>query len=334
MASKRSEGGNARAAKLGAERRTEIARKAAQTRWEKADLPQAVCGSPENPARVGGYQIQCYVLDDGTRVLTQGDFLEALGRHRKANVRREVEDEQEQLPAILQGKAIKPFIDEELQEKCRPLKFRTTSGALASGYRAEVLPMVCEVYLRARDAGVLPHNQTHVAEQADLLMRALAHVGIIALVDEATGYQDIRARDNLAEIFEAFIAKELRKWVRRFPIEFFRELCRLKGVAFREDMRFPPYFGHHVNDLVYSRLAPGVLEELKRLNPRESSGRRKNKHHQWLTDDVGDPRLREHLAMVIGFMRVVRNYDELIQMLDKATPKYREAPLFDDLLDD
>lgn len=327
-----SAGGEERARRLSPEKRSEIAKKAAMKRWENADLPQAVCGSPEKPAKVGQTPIRCYVLDDETRVLTQGDFLEALGRHRKANVRKEDEEGEEQLPAILQGKALKPFIDKELREKCRPIKFRTTDGSMASGYRAEVLPMVCEAYLRARDAEALPHNQRHVAEQAEILMRALAHVGIIALVDEATGYQDFRTRNALAEIFEAFIAKELRKWVRRFPIEFFKQLCRLKGVAFREDLRFPPYFGHYINDLVYSRLAPGILEELKKKNPRdEETGRRRHRHHQWLTDDVGDPRLREHLTLVIGLMRASDKYEDFYRLLERAAQKYREAPLFDDL---
>lgn len=333
-ASPKAKGGLARKEKLSGERRAEIARKAALARWEQEGLPQAVCGSPDKPATVGSTQIQCYVLADETRVLTQAEFLQALGRHRKANVRREDPESEEQLPAILQGKGIKPFISKELQEKSRPIKFRTTSGSIASGYRAEILPMVCEVYLQARDAGALPHNQRKVAEQAEILMRALAHVGIIALVDEATGYQDYRTRDALAEIFEAFIAKELRKWVRRFPVEFFKQLCRLKGVAFREDLRFPPYFGHYINDLVYSRLAPGILEELKKRNPRdEQTGRRRHKHHQWLTDDVGDPRLREHLFLVMGLMRASRNYDEFTKLLDRAAPKYRDAPLFEQLAD-
>jgi hypothetical protein len=327
-----SEGGKARRDKLTAEQRSEIARKGAMAKWEKADLPQALCGSPDKPAKVGQTPMRCYVLDDETRVITQGDFLEALGRHRKANVRKEEDGGEEQLPAILQGKALKPFITSELREKSRPIKFRTTDGSMANGYRAEILPMVCEMYLKARDAGTLDRQQVHVAEQAEILMRALAHVGIIALVDEATGFQEFRARAALAEIFEAFIAKELRKWVKRFPVEFFRQLCRLRGVAFREDLRFPPYFGHYINDLVYSRLAPGVLDSLKQVNPREEeTGRRRHRHHQWLTDDVGDPRLREHLTLVIGLMRASDTYEGFYKLLERAAKKFREAPLFDQL---
>jgi len=179
-------GGHARAIALSSSDRSAIAKKAALARW-KSDVPEAMYGSPDRPIVLGGRELQCFVLDDETRVLTQATFLEALGRHRKANVRNE--GGEERLPAILQGKAINPFIEKDLIEKSRPIQFRLSTGGLASGYRAEILPMVCEVYLRARDANALPANQKHVAVQAEILMRALAHVGIIALVDEATGYQ-------------------------------------------------------------------------------------------------------------------------------------------------
>lgn len=37
------------------------------------------------------------------------------------------------------------------------------------------------------------------------------------------GDQDLRARDALAKILEAFVAKEIRKWVKTFPVEFYKE---------------------------------------------------------------------------------------------------------------
>ena len=322
-------GGRARAEKLTDARKSEIAKKGAKARWEK--LPHAVCGSPDNPLTVGNAAIQCYVLVDGTRVLSQGDFLESLGRHRKANVRRE--SQEEQLPAILQGKSISAFITDDLREKSRPIKFRTTEGARASGYRAEVLPLVCEVYLKARDAGMLNRQMQHVADRAEILMRGFAQVGIIALVDEATGYQDYRTKNALAEILEAYIAEELRKWIKTFPIAYFKELCRLRGVAFREDLRFPSYFGHLTNDVVYSRLAPGVLDELRRKNPRVGPSGRRHKHHQWLTESMGHPKLLNHMTMVVGLMRASDDYDQFQTMLNRAAPVYRDAPLFAEIIE-
>ena len=81
------------------------------------------------------------------------------------------------LPPILQGKAINPFISREVLEKSRPITFALPQGGRASGYNAELLPAVCEIYLQARQAGVLPANQEHVAQQAELLVRGLARVG-------------------------------------------------------------------------------------------------------------------------------------------------------------
>ncbi len=319
LASGRARGGNARAERLSADERREIARRAATSRWH-TDVNEAVCGSPDQPLRIGDVEIECYVLADGTRVLTQASFLEALGRHRKANVLRE--GGEEPLPPILQGKTINPFISPDILEKSRPISFRPPSGGRASGYNAELLPGVCEVYLRAREAGVLPHNQEHVAKQAEILVRGLARVGIIALVDEATGYQELRAKNALARILEAFIAKELRPWVQTFPDDFYRQMFRLRGLEYPgTTVQRPQYFGHLTNDIVYKRLAPGVLKELKRVTPRDDNGRPRNRLHQRLTTDIGYPKLHEHLGSVVTLMKLSNDWQDFYYKLDRIHPR-------------
>lgn len=316
----RARGGAARAAKLSAEERSEISRKAAQARWD--DVSVAVCGSADNPLKIGEVEIECYVLDDGTRVVTQASFLQALGRHPKANTRREAGG----APPILQGRAINPFIPPGVIEESQPITFRLPTGGRASGYRAELLPVVCEVYLEARDSGALPRQQEHVARQAEILVRGLARVGIIALVDEATGYQEVRARDALARILEEFVAKELQPWVRTFPDDFYDQLFRLRGLDYSaEKVQRPQYFGHLTNDIVYKRLAPGVLEELKRETPKMPSGRHRTRLHQRLTPDRGHPKLREHLASVISIMKLSSDWRDFKQKLDIIHPKYGET---------
>lgn len=315
----RRRGGVARAQRLSPEERRAIARRAAEARWSES-VEEAICGSPDQPLRIGEIEIECYVLADGTRVLTQASFLEALGRHRKASVRRE--DGDDPLPPILQGKAINPFISPEVREKARTVTFRLPGGSRATGYNAELLPAVCEVYLKARDAGALLHNQEHVAKQAEVLVRGLARVGIIALVDEATGYQDVRARSALARILEAFVAKELQAWIQTFPDDFYREMFRLRNLDYRHaTVQRPQYFGHLTNDIVYKRLAPGVLEELKRLTPRTESGRRRHKFFQRLTSNVGYPKLREHLGSVVTLMKLSDNWDDFMRKLDRIHPR-------------
>jgi hypothetical protein len=326
-----SKGGDARAKSLTPEERSEIARAAAHAKHEKSgDSPPMPRATHEGKLEVGDMEIACAVLDnqDGLRirVLSQGDFLEALGRHRKANVRKE--EGEEQLPAILQGKAINPFITKDLIEKSRPIVFRTVEGVKASGYRAELLPEVCEVYLKARDAGVLPKNQQHVAVQAEILVRALAKLGVIAWVDEATGYQYDRPRKDLEQQLKQFLSEDLRRYVETFPAEYFKQLCRLRGVEMRPDMRLPQYFGKLTNNLVYRRIAPGLLKKLKER--RGERGRKSNKIFQWMSEDVGVRALLLHLGSVIGFMKSHTNYEAFQKQLDVVYPIYPELPgLFD-----
>ena len=165
-------------------------------------------------------------------------------------------------------------------------------------------------------------------------MRGLARVGIIALIDEATGFQVDRARRALADILEKFISDELRRWVKTFPDDYFKELCRLKNVEFRSDMKLPQYFGKLTNNIVYKRLAPGVLEELQARTPRTASGNRKNKLHQRLSADIGHPKLLEHLGMVVGVMKLSDDYDDFKAKLNRVAPVYKSAPLFDQALRD
>jgi hypothetical protein len=327
----RSRGGHARAKKLSAEERQDISRRAAAARWSD-QIADAVCGSPDQPLKIGDVEIECYVLEDGTRVLTQASFLQALGRHRRANVRRE---RNAALPSILQGKAIAPFISPTILEKGQPITFSSPGGGRASGYNAELLPEVCEVYLKAREAGVLPYQQQHIARQAEIIMRGLATVGIIALVDEATGYQEVRARDALARILEAFIAKELQAYIQTFPPDFYSEMFRLRGLDFpRATVKRPQYFGHLTNDIVYKRLAPGVLKELQSVTPKTETGRRKHKYFQHLTSNVGYPKLREHLGSVVTLMKLSRDWNDFTRKLDQIHPRVGDTiplPIDDDL---
>ncbi len=311
----------ARAEALSPKRRTEIAKLAAESRWAKG-LPSA---EYVGEIHLGDATLSCAVLDDGTRILTQSDMMRALGRSRQAKGRGYY-DSDVNMPAFLTAKNLKPFIPNELEVTSSQIEFRLPSGQRAFGYRAEILPKVCEVYLRARDAKALVPAQEHIAVQANILIRGLANVGIIALVDEATGYQRDRAADALAEILEQFIAKELRPWVKTFPDQYYEELFRLRGLKFPTDgVKRPQYFGHLTNDIIYARLAPAVLDELRATTPKDDNGRRKHHFHRRLTDDIGHPKLREYMAAVLTVMQLSDNYDDFIAKLDRVRQRYDET---------
>jgi hypothetical protein len=320
---KQSAGGKARAAKLTPKERSAIAKKAAQDRWTIDAVP-AVAGDADKPLTIGGIDIECYVLEDGTRVITQTSFLRAIGR----SSRGAAAARQETLPPFLRAQSIGSYITDTIIEKSRPVIFTLPRGGRAYGYRAELLPVVCDLYLRARQEGSLPRsgNQDHIAAQAEILVRGLAQVGIIALVDEVTGYQEIRAKDALAKILEAFVDKELQAWVRTFPADYYREMFRLRGLSYPDSpVRRPQYFGSLTNDIVYRRLAPGVLDELKRVQRVGSTGKPKDKLFQRLTANAGYPKLREHLGSVVTLMKISPDWDAFKAHLDAIHPKYDET---------
>jgi hypothetical protein len=330
-------GGEARAQSLSKDKRAEIAREAAAARWH-ANVPQA---RAEGVLTFGEVSIPCAVIDlpdEGpVRVLTQRGVFVALGRHKNPSTgQASIADK----PAFLAAQNLTPYITKELERSWTPIRFKLKhsiggyQGNIAFGYRATILPLVCRVFLDADAEGKLLPSQKHIALHARMLLTGLGTVGIIGLVDEATGFQDERARNALAEILEQFIAKELRRWVKTFPLDYFKELCRLRGVVFAANMQMPPYFGHLTNNLIYSRLAPGVLQELKRINPMTDNGRRKNKHHQHLSDHVGHPKLLQHLGSVVTIMKLSETWADCVKMIDKLHPPEREMPLFKGLQQD
>lgn len=322
-------GGIARAQALTPEERAAIAKKAAQARWNN-DLPKA---KYPGELRLGKRTLACYVLEDGTRILAREGVLKAIGRTGKPKSRRG-DEEVFDLPIFLRAENLKPFITEDLVKSSKPLLFQPLNSGTAFGYRAELLPAICEVFLDAKEAGVLKKSQEHIANACKILYRAFATVGIIALVDEATGYQYDRARQALADILENVISKELLKWVKTFPDEFYYHIFRLKGWKPADIFnRRPVIFGKITNDLVYERLTPNVLAHLKKLTPRDDKGRLRHKYFQRLTEDIGHPRLREHLASEITLMRVFDDgqWDKFYKALNKALPKQTPLPLFDGL---
>lgn len=310
----RAKGGVARATSLTPQERSDIARHAADSRWE--ELPRAIASSGDTPLRIGDREIDCYVLDDGTRVLSQAGLLVAFGRNRRAATR------DLGLPPMLQGAALAPYLTDEIREEARPIRFLTPSGNRANGYRAEALPTICKVILTAKDDKALATGQLRTAREADILIRGLATVGIVALVDEATGYQEIRARDALAAVLEAFVAKELQPWLKTFPNDFYKEMFRLRELPYDGSVKRPQYFGNLTNEIVYRRVAPGVLEELRQIIPRNEGGRAKYRYHQRLTQNVGYPKLREHLGSVVTLMKLSQSWDEFIVYLNRVHPRW------------
>lgn len=307
-----SNGGKARAAKLSPERRREIAIKASHSRGVLKDLPKA---THSGEIIIGEVKISCAVLDNGKRVITQTSMNASLGRSGKRGSTHDPETALI-LPNFLSPDNLKPFINPDLIVLSNPIIFSHKTRGKAYGFDATLLPKVCEVYLTAREKGALLPTQKHIADRCEVLVRALAQVGIIALVDESSGFQKEREVDALQQLFSRFIAKELQPWVKRFPSDFFDHMKRMYGL--QEMKKTPSFFGCLINRWVYAELSPEIHEELKRLNPVTEAGHRKHRHHQLLTQDVGCPALDRQIQKVVTLMSVSDCREDFEKLLEKS----------------
>jgi hypothetical protein len=326
-------GGLARKEALTPQERKSIARKAALARWD-ADVPEA---THEGEVQVGSMTISAAVLPTGKRLLTQATLLRTLGRSRSPKAGTGVLSTVDGIPFFLQGEVLRPYITEELLASTTPIFFRHKSGKKSVGYDAELLPVVAEVYLKLRDdyfdaKKPIPRQYEGMIKACDMVTRGLARVGIVALVDEATGYQEVRDRQALQAILDRYLMKEFAAWAKRFPDDFYKEIFRLKGWVWHGmKVNRPRIVAIYTKDLVYARLAPGILKELEERNPKNEKGNRKAKHHQFLTDEVGHPALAQHLYAVIGLMRLADTWDQFMNMVNRAYPKRGDSlqlPLF------
>src|SRR5205085_7480195 len=135
-------------------------------------------------------------------------------------------------------------------------------------------------------------------------------IGIIALVDKATGYDERTSRDEMIKILEMYIAPELVPWAKRFSDDFFRELYRLREWVYTGTSKRTPFVGKLINKYIYDQLPPGVHDEIKRRNPITESGRRKHKNYWFLTGDTGIPHLDAQIRSVTMLMRISDTQEE------------------------
>ena len=230
-------------------------------------------------------------------------------------------------PPFLLAENLKPFVEQHLESaSATPIAYRPTQGTVGYDYEAKLLPVVCRIYLDARCAKALASKQKHIADACEILLSALANVGIDALVDEATSFQYSRARDALQKLLEQYVSRELARWERTFEHDFYRHLYRLKGWAFNPvSSKRTPQVARLTVDLTYDRIHPDLLRELKQV--RSGGNKPNSKLHQWLTTGPsgGHPRLKQHLEGIVALMCVANNWEQFEAWVDRRYPKYNET---------
>ena len=320
--SPQSKGGKARKALLSPEERSRIAREAAKVRWGEGPAPNAVAGAADKPIRIADMEVDCYVLDDGRRVIPTNSMLDTLHMARGGSMVRGMN----RLELFVSRERIKPFVSNELFERIRnPIRFRI-GGNIAYGYDSDTLIEIAEAVIRADTEVGLQKQQAGIAHQCRVITSSLTRIGLIALIDEATGYQTVRDKDELQQILTAYLLPEHRPWIQTIPEEFTNEVYRVYGWKRTKDNRGPRYAGKLIRQLIYERMPNPVLPALDEINPSNAKYQRKRRHHQFLTDKQGLDHFRSLVITVMTLLRISKNKGEFKRHIDSY---FGNEPEFD-----
>lgn len=283
---------------------------------------KAIAGSKNTPLQIGSASLECYVLEDGTRVFSGNGLQKALEFPSTSGGTA--------LVSMLHTGELKDIVSEEIKTKIASRKEFVRPGAGGSlaktyGYDVTLLIDICDLLIEGRNLGILTERQKEYARVAEITIRSVAKVGIIALVDEVTGYQYDRERFELSKILKRYISEELLPWQKRFPDIFYIELFRLNGWNYTVNgiKKRPGVVGTWTKKLVYEQLPRGVLQELEKNTPKDKKGRKSAKMHQLLTEDIGNPHLTAQINQVVTLFQLSDSMQHMWGQFEKL--KSRQA---------
>lgn len=266
----------------------------------------------ESELIIGDTILKCSVLNDGRRILKDTSLFSALDRTRKGETRIEG------FPPIIGSKNLACLFKELYPNEIdiiSPFEVAQLNGTIGKWYNAEALPILCDLYMEAESRNEISSNQKHVLAKAKILLRSLAKVGITALVDEATNYQDSRGKDELQILLAKFISEELQAYSKEFPKEYFENLFRIYGIPYDPTSnKRPLYFSRFNIRYVYELFPPNVWEKLDEINPpiwNIDNTRKRRKYHIYRhLNESGIQHLRTHLNKLIPVMKLSSDIDD------------------------
>ena len=333
-----SKGGRARATSLTSEKRREIALRAAQARWSKLSDPNSLPrASHQGLMPIGDVQIEVYRLHDGRRLIAKAAMAKALTLKSEGG---------NAFLRTVTRKGVRSAISDDLWEKIEnPITFRyldtdsrDSQGGTADGYEATTLIEVCDALIQARNDKLLAPSQHFLALQAEIIVRSAAKLGIVALVDAATGYIEDVKKEEYLRLWQDFVSKEFRQWEAEFPNQFADMIYKIYGIKRKDPKSFkhPQFFGWFTRKYIYHPLANSrgaILDLLDDANPVVyAGGTRRYKLHSFLSEQVGLPALRQHLWQTIGIGNASRDkavfqrnfYRAFPEAIPKANPDQLE----------
>lgn len=277
----------------------------------------------EGTLDLGGFTLPCYVLEDGTRILSGRKMQETL-KIVDGNVSGTI------LPRFLANSTLKPFIFNNKEVAHFEPIICYKGKQQINGYEATVLTDICEAVLAARRSGEkLTERQNIVANQCEILLAAFAKIGIIALIDEATGYQNEREHFELQKILSAYISDEILKWQLTFTDDFYQQIFRLWGLPFipKYIKNKPSFIGKLTRKYIYEELPKGVVEKIIEKTGKTEKGNWKYKWHQSLTPEIGREHLKKQIIEVTTLMSISKSKEQFNSLFQQKYNKFVQLEL-------
>lgn len=264
--------------------------------------------------KINGKDIKCAVLNDGTRVLTSESLFETFEKSKKGT--KNLKSQVTKLPYFLQSNTLKPYLNKEFFQVTQPIIYINKRGKQVTGFKAQILPKVCSVLLKARRGNALRKNQLDLAEKAELIQEAYSELGIIAHIDEATGKREELKKNDYQKLINMFLAPEFRN-DKRFPRELFERVCQLRGWKYDPDKtNYTPEMGNIINKYIYNVMPKEVMTIIRSLNPGEY-GSRKHKFHQGLSKDFAVKILDNQINRVLTLLKASETWNGFEKLYNK-----------------
>lgn len=243
--------------------------------------------------------VSCYVLDDGSRVMTKTTVVQALSGSASAKDA-QLERYIDRLPNGSELLADQPNID-----------FVLPHGGTAQGVKASTVARMLRLYVEAWGVGALRANQIPVAQRAATMLAQLAEVGIVALIDEATGYQEKRPKDELNRRLLDMIRAELDD-VDPVYKPLLVALAKLKKVPYFGQGTPPAWAPAVANICTLCTFGEEGRLKLREFNPNPNWAHRDPMH----LDDKGKKLLLRTLGIAEAYAHTAKTYDHWIEQMN------------------
>jgi len=198
-------------------------------------------------------------------------------------------------------------ISELIDQLKNPLEINI-EGTIIPCFEHTAITKFCKAVGEARRAHKIAGEAfLEYAESCERFLAAAADIGLVALIDEATGYIREKQKHEYRDLFRDFIREQMRDWEKEFPDEFFDGIYKIYNLRRESNKNHPQFFAKFIRKYVYHPLADShgvLLSMLDDKNPVIGKGR-KHKLHQFLDEKVGLTKLRAHVWKVVGILSSV-----------------------------